>query len=495
MNTSYSLWPVPDIFWKSLFDADSIAVIGANNIFGSWGFDALKSARASTETDSRKEVYAVNPNAPEIQGLPSYKTVLDISGPVELAIIVVPAAIVPSILRQCVQKGVRAAVIISAGFAETGEAGIRLETELVKIAKEGGLRFVGPNCLGHADAHTRVASAGVVSRIKPGPLALLSQSGTLGASISHLAADAGIGLSKFVGTGNEANLHFEDYLEFLSRDKDTRIITAYIEGLREGRRFFRLSREITLQKPIVAMKVGSTGESSRAAKSHTGALAGSDAVYAAAFKQAGIIRVEDEEELCDVAVALLNQPLPRGNRVGILTMGGGFGVVTAEACEKEGLKIASLEPATLAKMDAILPPRWSHGNPVDLVGIKMMGEDATTSSCLSLLMADNNVDAVISLLPPVAALPPGANGNLELERLQAISSAYRKGMDFLKLQVKLNNKPLLLIRRFFNRPPGGTDVSPEQGRIIPEYRNHRRAARVLAHLAWYSRYLDYRRNE
>jgi len=422
-------------FWHFLFAADSIAVIGANNIVGSWGFDALRSAMVSTKIDPKKKVYAVNPNIPEIQGLISFNTVLDIPGPVDLAVIVVPAAIVPSVMRQCAQKGVKAGVIISAGFAETDEAGKKLEAEVVAAASAGGIHFVGPNCLGHADAHTGVASAGVASRFAPGPLALISQSGTLGASIAMIAASHGIGLSKFVGTGNEADLHLEDYLEFLAQDEKTKIIAVYIEGLREGRRFFQLAKEISLKKPIVAIKTGTTSESSRAAKSHTGALSGSDAIYSAAFRQAGVIRAEDEEELCEVVVGLLSQPLPRGNRVGILTMGGGFGVVTAEACEKEGLKIASLEQHTLEKLNGILPPRWSHGNPVDLVGIKTISGDNTVSSCLRLLMEDANVDIVISLLPPVVPYQ-FFSPNMTLEQKQMIQVENNKSLDLLNQMVK-----------------------------------------------------------
>jgi len=273
---------------------------------------------------------------------------------------------VPAAFRQCVQKGVRAAVIISGGFAEADENGARLQAELARMARESGLHFVGPNCVGHADIHSLVASVSVVLRVTPGPLSLVTQSGTLGASILRMAASHGIGISKFISTGNEADLHFEDYLEYLAQDNSTRLIAGYIEGLREGRRFFELTQKITCDKPVVMIKTGTTGGSSQAAKSHTGALAGSDVVYTAAFKQAGVIRVEDEDELCDMAIALLNSPLPRGDRVGILTIGGGFGVVMAEACEKEGLRMASLEPQTLEKMNAILPGRWSHSNPVDM---------------------------------------------------------------------------------------------------------------------------------
>ncbi len=480
-------------FWHSLFAADSIAVIGANDVVGSWGYDALRTSLGAVRAEPRRQVYAVNPNIPEILGLHTYKTILDISDPVELAVVVVPAAIVPAVLRQCVQKEVKVAVIISAGFAEVDEAGARLQAELVEISRQSGMRLVGPNCLGHADAHTRVASAGVIGRTGVGPMAVLSQSGTLGASIVGLAAHRGIGLSKFVGKGNEADLHLEDYLEYLAQDEDTQLIAAYIEGLREGRRFLQLAKEITVRKPIIVLKTGTTSESSRAAKSHTGALAGSDAVYTAAFKQCGVIRTDDEEELCDVAVALLNQPLPRGNSVGVLTMGGGFGVVTAEACEKEGLKIGSLEPKTLEKLSAILPPRWSHGNPVDLVGMKSLGEDKVVSSCLSLLMEDKNIDSVISFLPPIFQ-HPGPNGDFSPEQIRIMQIEGQKRLNFLNQQVQQYSKPLFLVRRFMF--PLGNEANANPGISLPklpDYTSPRRAARVLRHLAWYRSYRDYRK--
>jgi acetyltransferase len=334
-----------------------------------------------------------------------------------------------------------------------------------------------------------VASIGYADRISPGPLALLSQSGTLGASIMQTAAGRGIGLSKFVSTGNEADLRLEDFLEYLAQDDHTRIIAAYIEGLREGRRFFNLAKEITKQKPIVVMKSGTTGAAAKAAKSHTGALAGSDAVYTAAFRQAGVIRVEDEEELCDTVLALNNLPLPRGNRVAILTIGGGFGVVTAEICEKEGLEIASLEPPTLKKLSAILPPRWVPGNPVDLVGVRPVGGDNIGAACLQLLLEDKNVDAIISLLPPMIFIP-GAVGELKPEQIRAMQAEIEKSQAILYQQLKQYNKPLIYIRRMALRFTLDTNNSFKT--LIPEYSHPQRVARVLRYLAGYRRYLENR---
>jgi acyl-CoA synthetase (NDP forming) len=482
-----------DRFWRCLFNADCIAVIGANNTIGSWGFDVMKAALVSTQANSRKRVFPVNPSLQEIQGHTAYNTVLDIPGPVELAIIVVRAELVPAIFRQCVQKKVPAALVISGGFAEAGAQGAKLQNELVEIARAGNLRFTGPNCVGHADIHTQVASVSIVTRVKPGPMALVTQSGTLGASILRMAASNGIGISKFISTGNEADLHLEDYLEFLAKDNDTHLIAAYIEGLREGRRFFELTREITTHKPVVVIKTGTTDISSQAAKSHTGALAGSDVVYSAAFKQAGVIRVDDEDELCDMAIALLNMPLPRGNRVGILTIGGGFGVVMAEACEKEGLKIAALEPQTLEKMNAILPDRWSHSNPVDMAGIRSLVSDPTVRTCLRLLMEDRNIDTLITLFPPLM-VPPEMVANASPEQLQALRAQFKKHIDELKQMVKQYEKPLVVLRLFFDQPgsvPAMSLTSPEDR--IPEYSSSRRVARMLRHLVWYRQYLEYRR--
>ncbi len=487
MNSKNTNERKADDFWRYLFDANSIAVIGAKAAMGTWGYDAIRAAVESAKAKTGRQVYAVNPNEAEVLGLKTYKSIVDIPNPVELAVIVVPAAIVPQIFRQCADKGVKTAVIISAGFAEVDADGAKLQAEVKQIAQEGGIRFTGPNCNGHADFYTHIASIGVADRIPAGPMSLLSQSGTLGLSILQMAAGRGIGFSKFVSTGNEADLRLEDFLEYLAHDDNTRLIALYIEGLREGRRFFNLAKEITRQKPIIVVKSGTTGAAAKAARSHTGALAGSDIIYTAAFKQAGVIRVEDEEEMCDTAIALDRLPLPRGNRVGILTIGGGFGVVTAEDCEKEGLEISTLEPQTIKKMSAILPSRWVPGNPVDLVGIRMAGPDNTGAKCLQYLLEDKNVDAVISLLPPMF-IPPSMTGMLKPEKLKTMLVEAEKSQAKLYEQLKEYDKPLVYIKRWNVPAEPGTDPQPKI--MIPEYGHPRRAARVLRYLAGYRRYLE-----
>ncbi|MFC1953562.1 acetate--CoA ligase family protein [Chloroflexota bacterium] len=472
-------------FWQSLFKASSVAVIGANANEGSWGFNVITTLIDLQKKAKNRQIYAVNPNRSEVLGVISYKSILDIPGKVELAVIVVPAKSVPQVLGECARKQVEAAIIISAGFGEADEAGMRLEKELAEISEKEGMPFVGPNCVGHADLHSHMASIGFGTRLKSGPLAVISQSGTMGAYTSMTASRVGLGLSKFLSTGNEASQHLEDCLEYLAGDEETKIIAVYIEGLREGRRFFQLAKEITPRKPIIAIKAGGTEDSARAAMSHTGALTGSEPVYQAAFKQAGVLRVEDGEELCDLALALLHQPLPRGNRIGILTIGGGIGVVTTEAVGKEGLKIAGLQSTTLEKLNAILPPRWSHGNPVDTAGIFHRPPDQANIvlSCLGILMEDENIDCVLSLASPLISAF-GFNDNPDAERMKVIQNTNKKNVKILGEYIQKKEKPLI----FYDRTPpqsleDETSISSlylKEG--IPVYYNVRRAARILRHL-------------
>jgi acyl-CoA synthetase (NDP forming) len=473
-----------DSLWKHLFAPDSVALIGASNTRGSWGYGIMRHLLAS---DKRK-IYPVNPTAPKVLGIPAYDSVVNIPGEVDLAVIVVSASKVPQVMQQCAQKGVKTALIVSGGFAETGEQGSKLESELVKAAREGGIRFIGPNTMGHADTSSGLCTLAWIGEIIPGPVALISQSGNMGHRILQNGTSLGIGFSKFVSVGNEADLHLEDYLEYLAQDEKTKVIAAYIEGLREGRRFLKLARETTINKPIVAIKAGGTKESARAIRSHTANLAGSDAVYAAAFKQAGVIRVEDDDELCDVVTALLYQPLPRSSRVGILTIGGGLGVVAAEACEREGLEVAHLTPATIEKLNACLPPRWSHGNPVDMAGISMT-ENPIVFSSLWALMEDKNVDAIL-LQAPVGFSTKRLSAAFAKEEIRVFREKEKSNLDLLRQRVREHGKPILMVRpavEFASDPEMSSLFRREE---IPVYSTPRRAARVLNHLAWYRRYLD-----
>jgi len=437
---------------------------------------------------AKRKIYPVNPTVSEVLGIAAYDSVVDIPGSIDLAVIAVSASRVPMVIRECVQKGVKAAVIVSGGFAETGEQGGKLETDLVKVARQGGIRFIGPNSMGHADTSSQLSTLAWTWEITPGPVGLISQSGNYGHRIIHSGLISGIGFSKFISTGNEADLHLEDYLEYLAQDENTKIITAYIEGLREGRRFFQLAKETTVRKPIVVIKAGVTKESAKAVRFHTGTSAGSDAVYTTAFRQAGVLRVDDDDELCDVVTALLYQPLPRNNRIGILTIGGGLGVVAAEACEREGLEIAPLAPSTVEKLDACLPPRWSHGNPVDMAGISMAENPAIFSS-LWALMEDENVDAVL-LQAPLGAGNKRLSSMFNSGEIRAFRQAEESNLSLVSQRVREQGKPVFMVKPAveFATDPEASSLFRKKG--IPVYPGPRRAARVLNHLAWYRRYLD-----
>ncbi|UCC16883.1 MAG: CoA-binding protein [Dehalococcoidales bacterium] len=382
---------VSDDVWKSLFDPESVAVIGASNNPGSWGGRIMSNLLAP----NNRPIYPVNPSSPEIMGQKSFDSILDLPEPVDMAAIVVRAELVPDTLRECIRKKINSALVISGGFRETGEAGAAREKEILEIAREGNIRFIGPNTMGHMDTHSKLNTVNFVQGMPPGNVALIAQSGNMGARIIQNADRYGMSFSRFVCCGNEASIYLEDYLEYFASDPNTRVIALYIEGLRDARRFLKTASEITLKKPIVVLKSGSTKSAARASRSHVGALTGADEVYTAAFKQAGVIRVKDDDELCDVAVALLNQPLPKGRKVGILTMGGGLGVVATEACENEGLEIPELEQSTIEKLNELLPERWSHANPVDLVGSDV-AHSAENIKTLWILLQEKNLDSLLA---------------------------------------------------------------------------------------------------
>ena len=476
-----------EIFEKHLFNPRSIAIIGASNTPGSWGFNSAKGLLAN----KRRRVFPVNPNAAEILGVKAFQSVTDIPDPVDLAVIVVSEKRVPAVLRQCTAKGIKGAVIITSGFGEMGKQGQKIETELAKIARQGGMRFIGPNSLGHADTKAQLSTFGLAGKLPVGPVAVLSQSGSTCAKIVRNLEATGVACSKYISTGNEADLRMEDYLEYLAQDDNTKVITAYIEGLRDGRRFIKLAKEITPHKPIVVVKVGGTEVSARAVMSHTGALAGIDAIYSAAFKQSGVIRVEDEDELCDVAYALLNCPLPRGNRVGILSLGGGPGALTAESCEKEGLAIGTLKPATVKKLDKLLSSRWPRRNPVDMAG-PSAAEFSLTAELLWPLIEDENMD-IIFLLSPIAMDKSMLTSRMGVKAEEVTARVKRdeKNIKLVREKIEKYGKPVVLMWQW-----RGASNDSDMGRLLQRermmvYSNARQAARVMHHLVWYRRYLEH----
>lgn len=473
--------------FESLFNPRSVAVIGASNTFGKWGFNIFNRVLASA--DGRK-VYPVNAEASEVVGIKAYRRVTDIPDPVELAVITIPPQYVLDAVRDCVSKGVKVIEVITAGFGEVGEEGRGIEREAATIARAGGARLVGPNSMGHLSTHANFYTTPWITGLPAGGIGLISQSGNFGINIVRRGTGMGLGFSKFVSSGNEADLTFEDYLEYFAADPQTKVIAAYVEGLRQGRRFLSIARKATRTKPVIIFKAGRTGAGAQAARSHTAALAGEDRIYDAAFKQTGVIRVNEVDEILDTAGALARQPLPRGRRMGILTGGGGPGVIATDACVRAGLEIANLTPATITKLDKILPPRWPQGNPVDMVG-----ETNLTYPCLLTLIEDENVDAVFSLAVGFAdairtIIMDYVKSDLHAEVNEFIKAEENREIESLRRVIERMDalsKPVFLF------PPSGIDEFTTMKYLrengILTYASIERGARVLAHLADYAQYL------
>jgi hypothetical protein len=263
---------------------------------------------------------------------------------------------------------VKAGVIISAGFAEIGKEGKKLQDEVLSIARKGNIRFIGPNCMGFWSASSDLRGFMFPLPVKDGPLAFVSQGGNVGGAVMTSGFMRGVGFHRYVSCGCAADIQIEDYIEYFGQDPEVKVILAYIEGLVDGRRFLDKVKKVTPTKPVIVLKPGKTDAAAKAITSHSGALAGSDEAYEAAFKSIGISRVESPEELLDVAIGFLTQPLPKGRNVAILTPGGSYGILCAEACATEGLDVVKLPDRVIAALDKVFPPRWSHGNPVDPAG-------------------------------------------------------------------------------------------------------------------------------
>ena len=347
-----------------LFNPRSIAVIGATNNANKWGHSTLSSVLSGFNG----KVYPINLKEDEILGCKAYKNIKDVPDDVDLSIFVIPAERISPVMTDCVEKGVKASIIISAGFRETGKEGRRLEDEILSITRNGGLRFVGPNCMGMWSAPPNLRAYMFPLPTIDGPIGFVTQGGNVGAAVVVSAFGRGIGFRRYVSCGPAADIQIEDYIEYFGEDPNIKVVLAYIEGLGDGKRFIEKVSQVSKKKPVIALKPGKTEAGAHAIISHSGAIAGTDDVYEAAFREAGVLRVGTPEELLDVAIGFLTQPLPRGRNVAIITGGGSYGVICAEYCETLGLNVVDLPEETISDFSKIFPPRWSHGNPVDPAG-------------------------------------------------------------------------------------------------------------------------------
>lgn len=384
----------------ALFAPNKIAVIGATGRSGSVGRMVLENLLNSP---FKEKVFPVNPRHSTILDVKSYPDLKSLPGPVDLAIIITPARIVPDTMTECVEAGVKGAIILSAGFKESGSQGAELERQVLEIASQGNIRLLGPNCMGLMRPQIGLNATFASPLARPGKVAFISQSGALCSAVLDWSFRENVGFSAFISIGSMADIGWGDLISYLGDDFDTRSIVIYMETVGEARAFLSAAREVALSKPIIVIKPGRTQAAARAAASHTGTLVGSDEVLEAAFRRCGVMRVNTIGELFNMAEVLALQPRPRGSRLAILTNAGGPGVLATDTLISGGGELASLSAESVAALNQFLPPHWSHNNPVDIIG------DATPdryAKAMEVLTKDPNTDGLLVIMTPQAMTDP-----------------------------------------------------------------------------------------
>jgi acetyl coenzyme A synthetase (ADP forming)-like protein len=455
---------------KLFFEPRAVAVIGASRQRGTIGGEILHNLRSY---GFKGPVYPVNPAATEIQHVKSYPTIEAVPGPVDLAVIVVPADRVIEVTNSCARKGVKALVVISAGFSETGKEGKARQAELIAVCRGAGMRLIGPNCMGIANTNPSVLlDATFAPGIPPtGRVGFSSQSGALGLAIMEFASSLGLGISTFVSVGNKADISGNDLLRYWESDDHTDVILLYLESFGNPKKFSEIARRVGRKKPIAVVKSGRSAAGARATSSHTGALiAASDVTVDALFRQAGVVRTDTLAELFDVASLLSNQPLPNGRRVGIITNAGGPAILCADACEARGLEVPVLSDDSQARLRAFLPPGASVGNPVDMIA-SAPAEHYTKA--IEIVGTDENVDSLIVIFTPPLVTRADDVAKSIVEAAQQLDQ----------------NKPLLSV--FLSAHEAPKELQAETLRI-PSYAFPETAAIALARATRYRQWRDRR---
>jgi acetyl coenzyme A synthetase (ADP forming)-like protein len=462
---------------EALFAPKSVAVIGASTKPDSLGRAVFKNILFHGYTGV---VYPVNPKAKSILGVKAYPSVLDIPDEIDLAVIIVPAIAVANVLEECGRKGVRAAIVISAGFKEIGEEGAQRERELQQIAQRYGIALLGPNCLGIINTDPAVSLNATFAPGMPrqGNIAFISQSGALGVAALEYAQRQKIGLSKFISIGNKADLHENHLLDYLKDDPLSDVILLYVEDLEDPQGFHRLATEITSERPkkipILAIKSGRTLEGAKAATSHTGALAGSDEVYDSIFMQSGVLRVETIEELFDYAIAFAQQPLPQSNRIAIVTNAGGAGILATDAAVRHGVQLAEFTEETVRKLRELLPPTVNVANPVDMTGEP---NEQRYETVVRTVLEDPNVAGVVVIAAPHILM---SLENIARHIVSAVQEIHTEKPVLACLMAVTDARPAIEILEEAN---------------IPHYSFPERAARALAAMARYREWVHRPRTE
>ncbi len=444
----------------------SVAVIGASRDSTTIGGQLFHNLLT---TEFQGPVYPVNPKADVVHGVVAYPSVSEVPGDIDVAFVVVPAPLVAQVARECGVKGVRGLVVISAGFGETGGEGPARQDELVGICRSYGMRIVGPNCMGVVNTSNEIRLNGTFTTVYPPPgrVGFLSQSGALGLAVMQYATELGLGLSSFVSIGNSADISGNDLVAYWNEDADTDVVLLYLESFGNPRRFARLAREVGRRKPIVAVKSGRSAAGARAAASHTGALlAASDVTVDALFRQAGVIRTDTLEEMFDVATILANQPPPKGERVAIVTNAGGLGILCADTCEGNGLKVQPLSDATRERLRGFLPAEASVGNPVDMIA-SATAEDY--ANAIETVGADPEVDALIVIYIPPQATKAAEIGHAIVGAINEIGGRIPVATTWMSTK-------------------GLPEALQEAGTRVPSFAFPEQAAIAMAHAARYGRW-------
>ncbi|MCX8158583.1 MAG: GNAT family N-acetyltransferase [Candidatus Diapherotrites archaeon] len=392
-----------------IFKPKSIALIGASSTKGTVGYSIMKNL---INAEFYGSIYPINNKRDSVLGVPCYKSIKEINKPIDLAIIATPAKTVKEIVKECGEAGVKGLVIVSSGFAEMGEEGIKEEKEIKEIANSYGMRIVGPNCLGIINPRYRLNASFAIDMPKEGNIAFISQSGALCSSIIDWANYNEIGFSYFVSIGTMLDVNFSDLIDFFGEDPHTKSIIIYIESIKDAKDFISAARGFTIAKPIIVLKAGKGESGSKAAKSHTGAMTSEDSIYDAAFQRAGILRVEEIEDLFDCAKSLDMVNLPKGKNLAIITNAGGPGVMAADAVDKYKIKLAQLSEKTIEELNKYLPHYWSRGNPIDVLGDAMQDRyEKAIEACIR----DENVDGILVIFTPQAVSDAEATAKVIVE--------------------------------------------------------------------------------
>jgi len=488
--------PIAPLDIHNLFYPRSIAFIGASAMLGKWGHRLV----AHTINGGYPgEIFLVNRKGGTIAGRQVYQSIEDVPRSVDLAVVTIPAEQVLELLPHLKAKGIRYVLLITSGFAETGTEGRRLQEELVALARQEDLIILGPNTMGISNPHLNLHCTGSSVRPKPGGTTVLAQSGNMGVQMLGFAEEQGIGIRGFCGSGNEAMITVEDFLDGFEIDDVTRIVILYVEGVRDGRRFFKSACRLSRKKPIVLLKGGQSEAGSRAAASHTGAMTSDVRVFDAVCRQSGIVKVEQSMDLLDLAAAFSSLPLPHGKRISIMTLGGGWGVITADLCARHGLSIATLTPDLIARFDKILPSYWSKSNPVDIVGET---DNNLMTTIIEELLKWDGCDALINLgvlgrsiaFEGMAAAVERADPSYSrdfLEQAKAYMRTFEK--EYLKLVARLMetyHKPVFGVSLLTNEK-SQTVYSVDAAVYKPVfYQSPERAVKACARMYEYYRFLQ-----